>query len=87
MDTRCGPSCGRHRRVTLALPRFQAVALAVASGPYIAAMHEDLKLGLFRPPVDIPIPDVRLCWHSRHEQDAAHRRMRKEIMTIVQELG
>jgi len=86
---------GRRRHVTLALPQFQAVALAVASGPYIAAVplqfaravHRELRLRLFRPPVDVPVPDVRLYWHSRHEQDAAHRWMRDEIMATVRELG
>lgn len=86
---------GRRRRVALALPQFHAVALAVASGPYIAAVplqfatavRRDLKLRLFRPPLDVPVPDVRLYWHSRHEQDAVHRWMRGTIVNAVQDLG
>ncbi|MDL2407813.1 LysR substrate-binding domain-containing protein [Rhizobium calliandrae] len=86
---------GLRRRVTLALPHFQAVALAVSSGQHIAAVpsqfaaavRHELKLRVFAPPLDIPVPDVRLYWHARHDQDAAHRWMREKVMETVEELG
>jgi DNA-binding transcriptional LysR family regulator len=83
------------RQVTLALPHFQAVALSVASGPYVAAVpvqfanavRNDLSLHVFQPPLSIPVPDVRLYWHGRQNQDPAHRWMRSEIAAAVEHLG
>jgi len=86
---------GLSRRVTLALPHFQAVALAVAQGGMTTALplqfarvvREPMRLALFRPPIQIPVPDISLYWHSRHTKDAAHRWMRGVVQDLVAELG
>lgn len=86
---------GLGRSVTLALPHFQGVALAVAAGMHIAALpvqfadavKVDLGLRTFLPPIDVPVPDVNLYWHSRYDDDLAHRWMREQILASVQELG
>lgn len=86
---------GQSRRVTLALPHFQAVALAVARGGMTAALpvqfarvvREPLGLRFFQPPVPIPAPDISLYWHSRHDKDAAHRWMRRLVLDLSAELG
>ncbi|MEZ5733947.1 MAG: LysR family transcriptional regulator [Paracoccaceae bacterium] len=86
---------GHARRVTLALPHFQAVALAVAQGGMTAALpvqfarlvREPLGLRFFQPPVPIPAPDISLYWHSRHDKDAAHRWMRRTVLDLSAELG
>ncbi|RWM91763.1 MAG: LysR family transcriptional regulator [Mesorhizobium sp.] len=86
---------GRTRRVTLALPHFQAVALAVASGPYLAAVPmqfaavaaKSLPLGIYGAPISIPSPAVRMYWHARHDDEAPHRWIREQILVEVEALG
>jgi len=86
---------GLSRRVTLALPHFQAVALAVAQGGLIAALpvqfarvvRAPLKLATFLPPVPVPAPDISLYWHARHRKDAAHGWMRRMVMDLSESLG
>lgn len=86
---------GRARRVTLALPHFQAVALAVADGPQIAAVPVQfadavagaLDLAVYLPPFEVPAPEIRLYWHARHDGEAAHRWLRGEILAMVDALG
>lgn len=79
------------RRVTLALPQFNAVASAVAQSSHIAAIpvqfadsvKESLGLRCFLPPIIVPVPDVNLYWHSRYDDDVAHRWMRDQILEAV----
>lgn len=86
---------GRRRRVTLALPHFQAVALAVADGSHIAAVPaqfaaavaEDLGLKIFLPPIEVPAPEIQLYWHVRHTADPAHGWMRTKIEALSETLG
>ncbi|MCW3781660.1 LysR family transcriptional regulator [Defluviimonas salinarum] len=86
---------GRHRRVTLALPHFQAVALAVAQGRHLAALpvqfaravRDSVPLRIFAPPFEIPVPEISLYWHARHDRDPAHRWMRARTLGLVAELG
>jgi DNA-binding transcriptional LysR family regulator len=85
---------GRARRVVLTLPHFQGVALAVAQGRLLAAVPRqfanavatDLDLALFEPPVEVPAPEIRMYWHSRHDRNPAHRWMREEVLAAVQSL-
>lgn len=85
---------GLARSVRLALPHFQGVALAVAAGEHIAALPEQFarsvkaSLGLrtFAPPIPIPVPEVNLYWHARHDDDPAHRWMRGQILESVRDL-
>ncbi|MCB2127540.1 MAG: LysR family transcriptional regulator [Rhodobacteraceae bacterium] len=86
---------GHARRVTLALPHFQAVALAVARGGIAAALpvqfarvvRAPLSLRYFQPPIPIPAPDINLYWHSRHDRDAAHLWMRRLLLDLSADLG
>src|SRR5690606_14884534 len=63
---------GRTRSVTLALPHFQAVGLAVAGGRHIAAVpvqfaqpvRTEMNLVLFEPPFAVAVPNIRLYWHA-----------------------
>jgi DNA-binding transcriptional LysR family regulator len=87
-------SHGLARNVSLALPHFHAVALAVAQSTHIAAVPvqfanavgKNLGLRCFAPPIDVPVPDVQLYWHSRNDEDLAHRWMRNQILEAVEEL-
>jgi DNA-binding transcriptional LysR family regulator len=78
---------GRRRRVVLALPHFHGIALSVAASGLIAAVPKqvadilpiDLGLAIYQAPVAMPEPDVRMYWHSRHDDDPGHRWIRAEI--------
>ncbi|AZO70183.1 MAG: LysR family transcriptional regulator [Mesorhizobium sp.] len=86
---------GRVRRVTLALPHFQAVALAVAGGPYLAVVPrqfaavatKSLPICVYQAPISIPSPAVRMYWHARHDDEAPHRWIREQILAEVEALG
>jgi len=86
---------GLRRRVTLALPHFQGVGMAVSQGPYLAAVpiqfarvvKDTLGLRVFEPPISVPVPEVKLYWHSRHDGDAAHQWMRGQVLAAVKHLG
>ncbi|WP_431323603.1 LysR family transcriptional regulator [Rhizobium sp. YTU87027] len=88
-------SHGLSRNVSLALPHFHAVALAVAQSTHIAAVPvqfanavgENLGLRCFVPPIDVPVPDVNLYWHCRYDEDLAHRWMRSQILEATEELN
>lgn len=85
---------GRSRSVVLALPHFQAVALAVARGRLIAAIPAqfaravaaDLGLRVHAPPVDVETPDIRLYWSRRHRRNPAHAWLREQILAAAAEL-
>lgn len=78
---------GAARRVVLALPHFHAIALAVAEGRLIAVVPRQfaepvaggLGLSIYRPPVDIPVPEISLYWHKRHDRNPAHSWLRQQI--------
>lgn len=86
---------GRRRRVMLTMPQFEAIALAVASGDYIAALPmqfaetvaERLPLELYRLPVDVPAADICMLWHARHDGERAHRWLRDMIAETVSDFG
>jgi DNA-binding transcriptional LysR family regulator len=86
---------GRARRVALTVPHFQAAALAVSRGGLIAALpvqfarvvREPLGLVCFQSPVPIPVPDISLYWHPRHDKDSAHRWLRRTISELSASLG
>ncbi len=85
----------RTRRVALALPHFQAVALAVAGGPYLAVVPtqfavevaKSLPIRIYRAPISIPSPSVRMYWHARRDEEPAHRWVREQILDEVAKLG
>lgn len=82
---------GASRRVVLALPHFHAIALAVAEGNLIAVVPEqfaehvagDLGLAIYQPPVDIPVPDISMYWHKRHDRNPAHVWLREQIAVAM----
>ena len=86
---------GLARRVSLALPHFQAVALAVANGNYLAAVPmqfavwaaKTLSLAIFEPPLPIAVPEIRMYWHARHDDEPPHRWVRNQILEAVAALG
>lgn len=81
---------GLFRNVRLTLPHFHAVALAVASGNFLAnlpvhyAHHvaAQFDLEIYLPPYDAPILDANLYWHRRHEFDTANLWLRRQIESV-----
>jgi DNA-binding transcriptional LysR family regulator len=86
---------GRARHVRLALPHFQAVALAVAGGLYLAAVPrqfaavaaKSLPLAVYESPLPIFSPAVRMYWHARHDDEPPHRWIRNQILEAIDALG
>lgn len=85
---------GRARRVTLVLPHFHAVLMAVARGTLIAAIPRRfaeafapaMEVGLFGSPVEMPAPDIQMYWHARHDRDPLHRWLRSRIVEVLHAL-
>jgi DNA-binding transcriptional LysR family regulator len=82
---------GLKRRVSMTVPHFQAVALAVAEADllgnlpvhYARRVAPLLGLELFLPPFDPPILDVMLFWHRRHDEDPAQAWLRQRISEVL----
>ena len=82
---------GLRRRVSMTVPHFQAVALAVAEADllgnlpvhYARRVAPLLGLDLFLPPYDPPLLDVMLFWHRRHDEDAAQAWLRERISEVL----
>lgn len=82
---------GRRRRVTLALPHFQAVALAVAEGQLVAVVPqqlatdvaEEMNLAVFSAPFPVPVPEVQMYWNSRHDRNAQQEWLRDRVRECV----
>jgi DNA-binding transcriptional LysR family regulator len=83
---------GRKRRVALTLPQFYGVSLAVAAGELVAAIPlqfarayaSPLGLAIYEPPFAMPVPEISLYWHKRHDEDAAHKWLREQIVAAVE---
>ena len=86
---------GRSRRVILTLPHFHGVLLAVARGELIAALPARfakvfapaLDVGLYKPPIEIPVPEIQMYWHSRRDRDPAHGWLRRQIIEALGEVS
>ena len=82
---------GHSRKVVVALPHFQAVGMAVAKGRLIAVVPrqfaetaaDELSLSVYQPPIEIAVPEIRMYWHSRHENSAPHRWLREKVLGAV----
>lgn len=82
---------GLTRNVVLTLPHFEAVALTVSRSDLVAALPvqfaraaaDRLGLALYRLPFDVPPPVIQMLWHSRHDNDRAHRFLREQIVAAV----
>src|SRR5262245_45978602 len=83
---------GAKRRLALALPSFQGIGLAVARGRLIAAVPvqfasavaKDLRLSIYLPPVEVPVPEVRMYWHKRHDRNPAHCWLRDQVVAATE---
>lgn len=85
---------GLRRRVGLTLPQFEAVAHAVASGGYIAALPAQfaeavarrLPLEIYRAPVEAPAAEVQMLWHARHDTERTHQWLRDQVVACARDL-
>jgi DNA-binding transcriptional LysR family regulator len=83
-------AAGRSRRVVLAMPHFQGVAAAVALGDLIAAVPvqfaeaaaDGFGLEIYKPPVEIAVPEINMYWHQRHDRNPAHQWLREQILEV-----
>lgn len=82
---------GLSRRVTMTVPHFQAVALAVAGSDLLGSLPvhfarlvaRNLDLDVFEPPMESPGMDVTMYWHQRHDRDAGSAWLRQQILAVV----
>lgn len=79
---------GLKRRVSLTVPHFHAVALAVAEAGLVGNLPVHfarrvaplLGLVIYLPPFTAERLEVMLYWHRRHDGDAAHAWLREQIV-------
>jgi DNA-binding transcriptional LysR family regulator len=80
---------GIHRRFTVMVPAFGALAAFVRGTPLLAtvpgllARHTLTGLASCPPPVTCPSMPMYLIWHARYQQDAAHRWLRAQLEAVV----
>ena len=82
---------GLTRRVTMTVPHFQAVALAVATSDLLGSipvhfarlLAERLDLEIFMPPIESPRMDVTIYWHRRFDRDRGSLWLRGEIADLL----
>lgn len=85
---------GRVRRVALTVPHLDAVLQVVAQSTMIAAVPVQLvsdasrtaEVLVLEPPVDIPVPEMQLFWHSRHDRTPAQVWFRGRLLAEVARL-
>lgn len=86
---------GRRRHVALIMPHTLSVAVATAHGLHLATvplqfaelMAPRLGLQIYKSPVLLPAADIHAFWHSRHDDDPAHKWLRRQIMSVKDTLG
>jgi DNA-binding transcriptional LysR family regulator len=86
---------GRRREVVLGLPHFLGVARALAAGRLVAALPrqfvdavaQEMGLVAYALPIEVPAPEIRMYWHSRHARNPAQLWLRGEIAAVVAELA
>jgi DNA-binding transcriptional LysR family regulator len=82
---------GRTRTVVLALPQFAGVALAVAHSGLIAAIPaqfadaciKPMSLAVYALPMPTGTPEISMYWHSRHNNNPAHRWLREHVRAVA----
>jgi DNA-binding transcriptional LysR family regulator len=57
--------------------------LGVVPGSFARAFAAGLGLGMYRPPVALPAPDIAMYWHSRHDRSPAHRWIRTQVLEVL----
>jgi len=88
-------AAGRSRRVVLAAPQFQAVLEAVSRSGLLAALprqYADLFAAqagvcVYQCPVEVPIQEIRMYWHRRHDANPAHLWFRSRILEALRAAG
>jgi DNA-binding transcriptional LysR family regulator len=81
---------GHSHHVVLGVPHFHGLAATVAQTTMIAAVPaqfarliaEEMGLVIYQPPIDIPVPEISVYWHQRHDKSPAHIWLREQIVTI-----
>jgi DNA-binding transcriptional LysR family regulator len=83
-------AAGRSRRVVLTMPHFHGIGASVARGDLIAAVPvqfaeaeaDRLGLEIYKPPIEIAVPEISMYWHQRHDNNAAHQWLREQIAAV-----
>lgn len=86
---------GRERRVVMTMPFFSGVARIVAETDLVALIPEQLAarlaprqgLEIYRAPMPIKAPLIRMYWHRRSTNAASHRWLRTMIARVLTPLN
>ena len=84
-------SMGLVRKVVVWQPSFLAIPSIVAATDLIAtvprrlAVHaaEALPIAVHDVPLSLPPPDISMYWHSRCQDDAGHRWLRRKVASLM----
>jgi len=82
---------GERRHIALTTPRFLAVPYVLLGAPLIATMASKLArffssamdLTVSPVPVNLPVTNTSLLWHSSRDRDADHQWLRQTIVAIT----
>jgi DNA-binding transcriptional LysR family regulator len=82
---------GLIRRVLLWQPSFLAVGNVVSRTDLISTVPrriaarfvQELPIVAYEPPLTLPAPDFAMYWHSRSQEDAAHKWLRRKIAVLL----
>jgi len=83
------------RRVVLRTPHFLVAPFVVARTDLIATLPRAVAetaarlmgLALYPPPIDVPGFPLRMVWHPRSHDQAAHRWLREQVMLVASDDG
>jgi DNA-binding transcriptional LysR family regulator len=80
---------GVQRRFVASVPSFAGVAAFLRGGPLLATLPSLLRCHSLRglawapPPLPCPTMPMYLVWHVRHQADAMHQWLRRQIEAVV----
>jgi DNA-binding transcriptional LysR family regulator len=84
---------GLHRRIALRVPHFMVVPMILARtdliatvpGQFARSFEQTGNFKALRPPVHIPVADVKVHWHERFTEDPGNRWMRELFFELHEE--
>lgn len=82
---------GRSRRVTVRIPHFLAVPLALAESDHVVtipsrvvdAVPQLRRFSVHKPPLELRPLTARMFWHERNDHDPAHQWLRALVREIA----
>lgn len=86
---------GVDRKIKVRVPNFMSIPHIVSGTDLLATVPRAFGLALkdgpadvcgYEHPIALPSIDVKMLWHERFHKDAAHRWLREQIFSVVQDI-